>query len=119
MWQRFQSWTAHSAVAGHGKRSITPDRLLSCRSGVQFQCYDHKIKSHVQDTAMAADLLLTFVNHSFRRRTDCDQFVACDGSDELTAISSSRATGQTSSAASAKIVPWVIEHTANGQRAEF
>ena len=37
----------------------------------------------------------------------------------LAAISSSRATDQGPSGAAAKVAPWVMDHTANGQKAEF
>src|ERR1043166_3303332 len=67
--------------------------------------------------------MITKLNLMFKtprwRRIFCSLLLTTAFVAGLTAISSSRATGQTSSAASAKIVPWVIEHTANGQRAEF
>jgi hypothetical protein len=59
--------------------------------------HDHKIKSHVQDAAMAADLLLNL-----------NRAASVAG---LAAISSLHATNGD---AATKIAPWVVEHTANG-----
>jgi serine protease AprX len=56
------------------------------------------------------------------RRIFCSFLLTAAVVGGLTAIGSSRATEQTGSSnqnGSAKIAPWVIEHTANGQQAEF
>jgi serine protease AprX len=57
------------------------------------------------------------------RRLFCSLFIAAAAVAAMAAIASSRATSQGSSpeqtASATKIAPWVIEHTANGQQAEF
>jgi serine protease AprX len=70
--------------------------------------------------------MITKLNLMFRtprwRRIFCSFFLTAAAVAGLAAINSSRATDQAGSANqndSAKIAPWVIEHTANGQRAEF
>src|SRR5215467_6770578 len=66
-------------------------------------------------------------NHAFTsprlRRFFCSLFIVAAAVAAMAAIASSRATSQGSSpeqtASATKIAPWVIEHTANGQQAEF
>src|SRR5215467_7882482 len=66
-------------------------------------------------------------NHAFTsprlRRLFCSLFIAAAAVAAMAAIASSRATSQGSSpeltATATKIAPWVMEHTANGQLAEF
>src|SRR5436309_15828812 len=57
------------------------------------------------------------------RRLLCSLFIAAAAAAAMAAIASSPATSQRSSpeqtVITAKIAPWVMEHTANGQRAEF
>jgi hypothetical protein len=55
------------------------------------------------------------------RRMFCSLFFVAAAIAALGAIGSSRAIGQSGAAGStaSKIAPWVIEHTANGQQAEF
>src|SRR5436309_10665547 len=57
------------------------------------------------------------------RRFFCSLFIVAAAIAALGAIASSRATGQGSSpertAIANKIAPWVMEHTANSQQAEF
>src|SRR5262245_28537964 len=57
------------------------------------------------------------------RRISCSLFFAGGARAVFTAIGSSRAIGQGGSlgpaATAKKIAPWVVEHTANGQQAEF
>ena len=56
------------------------------------------------------------------RRTFFSFLLTAAGFAALAAMSSSRATDQAGSPNendSAKIAPWVVEHTANGHRAEF
>jgi serine protease AprX len=53
------------------------------------------------------------------RRFFCTLFSLAAVLAVLAAISSSRATDQTGSAPAPKIAPWVMDHTANGQQAEF
>src|SRR5689334_872518 len=57
------------------------------------------------------------------RRLFCSVFLVASAIAALAAIGSSRATSQGSSvertANTTKIAPWVMEHTANGQQAEF
>src|ERR1041385_726368 len=70
--------------------------------------------------------MITKLNLMFRtprsRRIFCSFLLMAAVITALAAISSSRATDQPGSStqnASAKIAPWVIEHTANAQQAEF
>src|SRR5712671_7573634 len=57
------------------------------------------------------------------RRFFCSLFIAAAAIAAMAAIASSRATSQGNSleqtASATKIAPWVMEHTANGQQAEF
>ena len=57
------------------------------------------------------------------RRFFCSLFIVAAAIAALGAIASSRATNQDSSpdrtAIATKIAPWVMDHTANGQQAEF
>src|SRR2546430_1628103 len=71
--------------------------------------------------------MMTNTNHTFMpsrwRGILCSLFFGAAVVAALAAISSSRATNQTGApnadAAAAKIAPWVMEHTADGQQAEF
>src|SRR5499427_3919833 len=57
------------------------------------------------------------------RRIFCSLFFVAAAAAAIGAVASSRASGQggspNQSAAAQKIAPWVTEHTANGQQAEF
>src|SRR3954453_17880583 len=57
------------------------------------------------------------------RRLFCSLFIVAAGVAALGALASSRASNQISSperaATASKIAPWVMEHTSNGQQAEF
>src|SRR5712691_12553552 len=57
------------------------------------------------------------------RRLICSLFIAAAAIAAMAAIASSRATSQGNSleqtASATKIAPWVMEHTADGQEAEF
>src|SRR5215475_5365576 len=69
------------------------------------------------------DSKITKSNRVSSRRIFCSLFFATAAIAAFTAIGSSRAIGQGGSPGSAatanKIAPWVVEHTANGQQAEF
>src|SRR6266536_2635460 len=62
-------------------------------------------------------------NPSQSRRIFCSLFFVAAVAAAIGAVASSRTSGQggsaSQSAAAQKIAPWVTEHTANGQQAEF
>src|ERR1043166_6424735 len=68
-------------------------------------------------------LMITKLNLMFKtprwRPIFCSLLLTAAAVAGLAAISSSRATDQGPSGAAAKVAPWVMDHTANGQKAEF
>ena len=96
-------------VAAHGKSSTRRDELLS-------MSIEHLIPIPMIEK-------LNLVVMTLRGRQIFFSFLLTAAAFAgLSAISSSRATDQAGSPSqndSAKIAPWVVEHTANGHRAEF
>src|SRR4029450_9841446 len=84
---------------------------------------DERARNGIQATSPVATNPNRTFTQSRWRRIFCSLFLVPAAAAGLGAIGSSRATNQGRSpnqdATATKIAPWVMEHTANGQQAEF